>query len=102
MTFKAHLECNLLLVFVNDGDRQSEADDNEIDRGACRRERRDPATLTATLISDPATARAGNSLCLPHSGHGIICERIEILRVTAFRAAGSPFVIDEGADVFRW
>src|SRR6266446_65877 len=102
MTFEAHLERNLLLVFVNDGDGQSEADDNEIDRGACCRERRDPASLTAALISDPGTARTSNSLRLPHTSHGVICKRIEILRVFAFRAAGSSFVINEGANILRW
>src|SRR5262249_35407346 len=36
MSFEAHLKGNLLLVFVNDGDCQTETDDNEIDgRAGC-------------------------------------------------------------------
>jgi len=31
MSFEVHLKGNLLLVFVNDGDGQAEADNNEID-----------------------------------------------------------------------
>ena len=101
MTFKAHLKRNLLLVFVNDGNGQSEADNNEIDGRVCCRERRDPAALAATLISDPGAARASNSIRFPHGSDGVMCERIEILRIFAFLAAGSPFVINEGANILR-
>src|SRR4030095_10737670 len=81
MTFKAHLKSNLLLVFVNGRDGKPEADDNEIDGGACCGERHDPAALTSALISNPRAARACNSLRLSHGSHGVVCEGIEILRV---------------------
>src|SRR5262245_46338221 len=99
MTFEAHLERNLLLVFVDDRDSQSEADNNEVDTRARCGEWRDPASLTTTLISDPGAASASNSLRFPHSRRGVICECIEILRVFACRLAGSAFVIHEGANI---
>jgi hypothetical protein len=102
MAFEAHLKRNLLLVFINDGDGQTEAYDNEIDRRARCGERRDPTPLTTTLISDRGTARAGNALRFSHGSDGVICERLKILRVFAFRAAGPAFVIDEGADILGW
>ena len=77
MTFEAHLKRHLLLVFVNDGDGQPETDNNEIDGRACCGERRDPAALTAALISNPGTARASDSLCFSHGSDGVIRERIE-------------------------
>src|SRR5436190_5602796 len=99
MTFEAHLKRNLLLIFVNDRNGQPEADDNEIDGRVCCGERRDPAALTTTLISDPGTAGASNSLGFPHGSDGVIRERIEILRIFAVRSAGSAFVINECANV---
>src|SRR5580700_7888554 len=99
MTFEAHFKRNLLLVFVNDGDGQSEADNNEIDRCVCCGEGRDPAALTPTLISDSGTAGASNLLRFPHGSDGVIRERIEILRIFALRSAGSAFVINEGANI---
>src|SRR5262245_13439345 len=99
MTFETHLERNLLLIFVNDGDGQPEADNNEIDRRARCGERHNPPALTTALVSDPGTAPASNSPRFPHSGNGVICERIEILRVFAFRATGSPFVINVGTNI---
>jgi hypothetical protein len=102
MSFEAHLKRNLLLVFVNDGDGQPETDNNEIDGRACCGERRDPAALTTALISDPGAACASNSLRFPHSRDGVICQRIEILRVFAVRSAGSAFVVNEGANILGW
>src|SRR5436305_7365002 len=61
MTFEAHLKGNLLLVFVNDRNSQSKTDNNKIDVRVRCGERRDPAALTTTLISDPGTTGASNS-----------------------------------------
>src|SRR5262249_60687262 len=58
MSFEAHLKGNLLLVFVNDGDGQTEADDNEIDGRAACGEWRDPSALATALISDPSATLA--------------------------------------------
>src|SRR4029453_12266920 len=77
MTFEAHLKRNLFLVFVNDGDGQSKTDNNKIDRCAGCGERRDPASLTTALISNPGAARASYSPGFSHGSHGVICERIE-------------------------
>src|SRR6266487_619935 len=99
MTFEAHLKRNLLLVFVNDGNGQSEADDNEIDGCARCGKRRDPAALTTALISNPDAARASDSPGFPHGSNGVIRERIEILRIFAVRSAGPAFVINESANV---
>jgi hypothetical protein len=82
MTFEAHLKRNLLLVFVNDGDGQPKTDNNKVDRRACCGEWRDPASLTTALVSNPGAAGASNPPRFSHGGHGIICERIEILRVS--------------------
>src|SRR5213080_3001012 len=98
MTFELHFKRNLLLVFVNDGDGQSETNNNKIDRRACCGKRRDPAALTAALISNPRAALASNSLRFSRGSDGIICESIEILRVFTFRGAGSAFVINEDAN----
>src|SRR5205814_8720704 len=100
MAFEAHLQRDLLLIFINDGDGQSETDNNEIDRRTRRGERRNPAALATALISNPGAARASNSLRFSHGSHGVICECIEILRVFAVRSAGSAFVVDERANIF--
>src|SRR5262249_25139013 len=60
MAFQAHLESNFFLVFVDDGYRQPEANNNEIDGRARCGERRNPPSLTTALISDPGTACTGN------------------------------------------
>src|SRR5215831_12972107 len=99
MSFEAHLERNLLLVFVNDGDRQTEANNNEIDRRTGCGEWRDPSALATALISDPGAACARDSLRFSHGSDGIICECIEILRVFACRPARSALVIDECANI---
>src|ERR1044072_4497217 len=100
MTFEAHLKRHLLLVFVNHRNGQSETDDNEIDGRARCGDGRDPAALTTSLISNPRPAGASDSLCFSHGSDGIIRERIEILRVFACRSTGSPFVVDECANIF--
>src|SRR5437868_15233010 len=100
MTFELHFKRNLLLVFVNDGDGQSETNNNKIDRRACCGKRRDPAALATALISDPSAPCARNSFRFSHGRDGIICESIEILRVFTFRGAGSAFVINEGVNIF--
>ena len=99
MTFEAHLKRHLLLVFVNNGNGQPEADDNEIDGRACCGHGRDPAALTTSLISNPGTARASDSLRFSHGSDGVIRQRIEILRVFACRPPGSAFVVDECANI---
>src|SRR5581483_3572572 len=100
MTFEPHLERNFLLILVNHRHRQSETHNREIDGRARRSERNDPSALTTALISNPGTALTGNSLRFAHGSHSVVCERIEILRVFAFGAAGSSFVINEGANIF--
>src|SRR5882724_5590857 len=100
VTFEAHLKRDLLLVFINDRNGQSETDNNEIDGRARCGERRNPAALATALISNPGAAPASNSLRFSHGSHGVICERIEILRVFAARSAGSAFVVDERANIF--
>src|ERR1700756_1363015 len=99
MTFQAHFKRNLLLVFVNDGDGQSETNNNEIDRRACCRKRRDPAALATALISDPGAPCGRNSLRFSHGSDGVVCEFFEILRVIAGRAAGPTFIINEGTNI---
>src|SRR5207302_6911361 len=99
MTFEAHLKRNLLLVFVNDGDGQSETNNNKIDRRACCGKRRDPAALATALISDPGAPCARNSLRFSHRSDGVVCECFEILCVLAHRAAGPTFIINEGTNI---
>src|ERR1700736_6182531 len=99
MTFEAHFKCNLLLVFVNDGNGQSEANNNKIHGRACCRKRRDPSALATALISDPGAPRARNSLRFSHGRDSVVCECVEILGVLAFRAPGAALIINEGAHI---
>src|SRR6266480_1084561 len=99
MAFEPHLKRNLLLVFVNDGDCQPKADNNEIYGSAGCGKWRDPSALATALISDPGAAPARDSLRFSHGSDGVIRKRLEILRICALRAAGSAFVIDESANI---
>src|SRR5215475_10814314 len=97
MTFQAHLKSNLFLVFLNDGYRQPETNNNEIDGRARCGEGHNPPSLTTALISDPGATCTGNPPGFSRGSHDVICQDIEILRVFTFGLAGSAFVIDEGA-----
>src|SRR5882672_256645 len=99
MTFEPHFKRNLLLVFLNDGDGQSETNNNKIDRGACCGKRRDPAALTTALISNPGAPSARNSLRFSQGSDGVVCKCFEILCVLACRAARPAFIINEDTNI---
>ena len=53
-----HVQGDCFAVFLEGRDRESEPHDDEIDRFNLRRERSDPAALTAAMVTDPARAAA--------------------------------------------
>ncbi|MFO1473630.1 MAG: hypothetical protein U1F20_03490 [Lysobacterales bacterium] len=78
MALRAHLEFHRLVVLLQRRHRQPEHDDGEIDMGARRGQRRDPAARLAPR-SRSAGARAGQAPRLVRGGDGIVREHVEIL-----------------------
>jgi hypothetical protein len=77
---------------------QPEADDDEVHRFYACGQRRDPASLAATLVAHSSCAHARKSPRFTHGENRIGCQQQIVLRVTSGRSAGTSLVICEHAD----
>jgi len=72
VTLLAHFNFHLLLVFVDDVNRETEADDGKVDMLAIDRNGYDPASLTTALVTYATGARPSQAFGFPHRRHRIV------------------------------